>query len=282
MNIINWLYLKKQQLIKTEINDANTDLILLGAQVPFTTRDDGYQDYAMTVQDFKDQLNLDRLIAGTKEVVLTDNAGDATLTFSPGNAVIQTSSSGSDLYIRTLVGDDIFIESGDDITLRGDQGTFDAEAEGGDINLFAGDGSDGNTNDAGSGGDIRIEAGDAGNSVSGSQGEGGFVTIQAGYTTASSLSGGDINLYPGNSVDGIYGDVIIQGNFTWEFVTRNATLKFPAVTLATLPSAASVPGARAMIADSNAPAPGNFGAIAATGGSAIVPVFSDGVNWLIG
>jgi hypothetical protein len=52
MNIINWLFLKKQQLIKTKVNDPATDLILLGGQVPFTTRDDGYQDYAMTVQDF--------------------------------------------------------------------------------------------------------------------------------------------------------------------------------------------------------------------------------------
>ena len=224
----------------------------------------------------------DRLTSGTKEVVLTDNAGDATLTFSSGDAVIQTTSSGADLFIRTLGGDDIILESGDDIRLQGDKGLYDAESEGGDINLYAGDGSDGDTANAGSGGDIRIEAGDAGNSVSGNQGEGGFITIQAGYTTANGLPGGDINLYPGGSVDNISGDVIISGNFTWEFSTRNATLKFPAVTLATLPNAAGVPGARAVIADSNVPAPGNFGAIAATGGSAIVPVFSDGVNWLIG
>jgi hypothetical protein len=51
MTILNWLYLKKQQLIKTEANNADTDLIVLGAQVPFTTRDDGYQDYAMPLKD---------------------------------------------------------------------------------------------------------------------------------------------------------------------------------------------------------------------------------------
>jgi hypothetical protein len=51
MTILNWLYLKKQQLIKTEANNAETDLIVLGAQVPFTTRDDGYQDYAMPLKD---------------------------------------------------------------------------------------------------------------------------------------------------------------------------------------------------------------------------------------
>jgi hypothetical protein len=51
MTILNWLYLKKQQLIRIEANNADTDLIVLGAEVPFTTRDDGYQDYAMTLKD---------------------------------------------------------------------------------------------------------------------------------------------------------------------------------------------------------------------------------------
>jgi hypothetical protein len=256
------------------------DLIILGTKD--SRYEGGYKPTGITVSDFTSSLQPDRLVAGTKEVVLTDNSGTAVLTFDPGRVVIQTSGSGSDLYISSQTGDDIFIESGDDITLRGDQGTFDAEAEGGDINLFAGDGSDANTNDAGSGGDVRIEAGDAGNSVSGSQGEGGFVTIQAGYTTATGLPGGDISLISGNSVDGIFGDVIIGGNFAWEFSTRDATLKFPAVTLATLPNPVGVPGARAMIADSTAFASGNFGVIAVGGGSNIVPVFSDGTNWVLG
>jgi hypothetical protein len=47
MDILNWLYLRKQQLIRTEANNASTDLLILGAEVPFTTRDDGYQSYAM-------------------------------------------------------------------------------------------------------------------------------------------------------------------------------------------------------------------------------------------
>ena len=51
MTILNWLYWKKQQLIKTKANNAETDLIVLGAEVPFTTRDDGYQDYAMPLKD---------------------------------------------------------------------------------------------------------------------------------------------------------------------------------------------------------------------------------------
>ena len=51
MTILNWLYWKKQQLIKTVANDPKTDLIVLGAEVPFTKRDDGYQDYAMSLSD---------------------------------------------------------------------------------------------------------------------------------------------------------------------------------------------------------------------------------------
>jgi len=51
MTILNWLYWKKQQLIKTIANNAETDLIVLGAEVPFTTRDDGYQDYAMPLKN---------------------------------------------------------------------------------------------------------------------------------------------------------------------------------------------------------------------------------------
>jgi hypothetical protein len=279
MDILNFISWVKGGRVVTTVDPAKT---LIPVGLKDDRRDDGYLAGAITVEDLAGQLGGNKLVAGTKEVVLTNNSNDAELTFSPGDAVIQTSGLGSDLFIKSLGGDDIFIESGDDITLRGDKGTYDNESEGGDINIFAGDGSDGDTNNAGSGGDIRIEAGAAGNSVSGAQGEGGFITIEAGYTTASSLPGGDVSLIAGGSADNIYGDVIIQGNFTWTFFTRNATILFPAVTLATLPNAAGVPGARAMIADSNLAAPGNFGAIAATGGSAIVPVFSDGINWLIG
>ena len=86
-----------------------------------------------------------KLVADTKEVVLTNADGDATLTFSSGDAVIQTTGSGADLFIRTLGGDDIILESGDDIRLQGDKGLYDDEAEGGDINIYAGHGSDADT-----------------------------------------------------------------------------------------------------------------------------------------
>jgi hypothetical protein len=51
MDILNWLYIKSQQLIRTKANDPNTDLIALGANVGFNKRDDQYQTYAMPLKD---------------------------------------------------------------------------------------------------------------------------------------------------------------------------------------------------------------------------------------
>jgi hypothetical protein len=47
MDILNWLYIKSQQLIRTKANDPNSDLVVLGANVGFNKRDDQYQTYAM-------------------------------------------------------------------------------------------------------------------------------------------------------------------------------------------------------------------------------------------
>lgn len=52
-------------------------------------------------------------------------------------------------------------------------------------------------------------------------------------------------------------------------------------TYGTLPSAASNPGKLAQITDSSVAHSGNFGAVAAGGGSSRVQVFSDGTNWVI-
>jgi hypothetical protein len=51
MDILNWLYMKTAGLVKTEANNAETDLIALGANVGFQKRDDQYQTYAMTLAD---------------------------------------------------------------------------------------------------------------------------------------------------------------------------------------------------------------------------------------
>ena len=51
MDILNWIYMKTAGLVKTTANNANTDLIALGANVGFQKRDDQYQTYAMTLAD---------------------------------------------------------------------------------------------------------------------------------------------------------------------------------------------------------------------------------------
>jgi hypothetical protein len=271
MNIINWLYLKRQQLIKTEVNDATTDLILLGAQVPFTTRDDGYQDYAMTVKDFTDQLKLDRLTAGTTEFVLDTNGN---LTLNTGDLTIQTD---------PLLGDDIFIIATDRAEVRGGDKLLNANNTGGSARLLAGDGSDSDgIADAGDGGSVRVYGGDAGNSLSGNQATGGTVTISGGYTTLSATSGAEVYVYGGDSTDSIEGNVNIGNINTFVFDPNLATLIFPATGLANLGLASASTGARAMITDSTVVASANFGAIAVGGGANIVPVFSDGNDWLIG
>jgi len=55
-----------------------------------------------------------------------------------------------------------------------------------------------------------------------------------------------------------------------------------AFTVGTLPAAAGLAGARAHVTDSNATLTAGIGAIVATGGANVVPVFCDGTNWRIG
>lgn len=51
MDILNWLYIKAQGLVRTEANNAKTDIIALGANVGFNKRDDQYQTYGMPLKD---------------------------------------------------------------------------------------------------------------------------------------------------------------------------------------------------------------------------------------
>ena len=51
MDILNWLHIKKQQLIRTVL-DSPQDLVVLGADVSFQKRGDKYQSYAMPANDF--------------------------------------------------------------------------------------------------------------------------------------------------------------------------------------------------------------------------------------
>lgn len=51
MDILNWIYLRANRLIKTKANNPETDLVALGADVTFARRSDSYQTYGMTLAD---------------------------------------------------------------------------------------------------------------------------------------------------------------------------------------------------------------------------------------
>ena len=52
MDILNWVYLLKNKLVKTTVQDPTQDLVILGNNVTFAKRGDKYQSYGMTVEDF--------------------------------------------------------------------------------------------------------------------------------------------------------------------------------------------------------------------------------------
>jgi hypothetical protein len=51
MDILNWLRIKKENLIRTTL-DSPQDLLVFGADVSFQKRGDKYQSYAMPAEDF--------------------------------------------------------------------------------------------------------------------------------------------------------------------------------------------------------------------------------------
>ena len=65
--------------------------------------------------------------------------------------------------------------------------------------------------------------------------------------------------------------------------TASSYSKVSAVTVANLPAAATAgAGARATVTDATQALTAGIGAVVAGGGANIVPVFSNGANWLIG
>jgi hypothetical protein len=99
---------------------------------------------------------------------------------------------------------DIIIYSADDITLQARDRPIGATAEGGDINIFAGDSAEDSDTSAG---DVIIEAGAGGASNIDFGGSGGFVRVEAGRGGAAStdangfsaLSGGSLTLNAGDA-----------------------------------------------------------------------------------
>lgn len=57
MDILNWVYLLKNKLVKKTVQDPKQDLVILGNNVSYTKRGDKYQSYGMTVEDFATYVN---------------------------------------------------------------------------------------------------------------------------------------------------------------------------------------------------------------------------------
>lgn len=87
MDILNWLYLRKNQLIKKTVNNATTDLVVLGADATFARRDDKYKTYAMTVEDFATAVALPPAYK-VYTALLTQSGGDDPDSIDSGNTVI--------------------------------------------------------------------------------------------------------------------------------------------------------------------------------------------------
>jgi hypothetical protein len=219
------------------------------------------------------------------------------ITIQAGSKLAGADSEGGDINITGGNGSDAdgfeVGNSGGDLTITSGSGgnaSFDNVAgQAGNIDISCGAGggarADGNKQ-AGAGSNINITAGAAGNNDGNTAlgNYGGAVILTAGNAT-DNQGGGAIIFNSGVDDAGTPGDYSF-GNLREKPLTYKeaiAALAFTPVTLATLGTAASAgAGARAFITNSNAVASGNFGAVAASGGSNVVPVYSDGTNWRIG
>ena len=78
MDILNWLRIKKQNLIRTTL-DSPKDLVVLGADVSFQKRGDKYQSYAMPATDLVNSAT----IASTAHYELDITAGQTVTVNTP-------------------------------------------------------------------------------------------------------------------------------------------------------------------------------------------------------
>jgi hypothetical protein len=100
MDIVNWLYLKKAELIRDAISNPE-DLVLLGADVSFDKRGDKYLTYAVPVS---------LLSGGGSSITLqtngTDNTVQTTLNLVDGNNIELTDNGDGSVTIATA-GDEL-------------------------------------------------------------------------------------------------------------------------------------------------------------------------------
>lgn len=93
MDILNWIYLKNNELIKPTANNTNTDIIALGADVGPIQRGDSYQTYGMTIQDFANTIAT--LLPPVVSGLFTQTANGPTVTATTTESTIVGTGVGS-------------------------------------------------------------------------------------------------------------------------------------------------------------------------------------------
>jgi hypothetical protein len=219
------------------------------------------------------------IVAGDKPSDSDSEGGDINITCGDGGAAgeIDPGSGGGDLNILSGTG--------------GSAGVGGNGNMGGFINITCGTGGSASfaeNNTAGAGSNLTLNAGSAGsndgNTALGNYG--GSIVLNAGNATdALGEGGGAIIFNTGLDHDNIPAVYSFGSNRSTPLTYKEAiaALAFTPVTLTTLGTAAAAGGgARAFINDSNVVAAGNFGTVAVSGNTYVVPVYSDGANWRIG
>jgi len=124
-------------------------------------------------------------------------------------------------------------------------------------------------------------------SIGSASGGTGVLTIDSGATSKITLDGIiDVisSSWSANEQLSPTTSGVDLGNDTngWQDLYLSGGVNQSTVLVSALPAASLSTGYRFMVSDSTVAASGNFGATVAGSGSNVVPVFSDGTNWLIG
>jgi hypothetical protein len=126
MDIVNWVYLKKAELIRENLSDP-TDLVLLGADVTFEKRGDKYLSYAMTTADFADAI-AGIIGAGSGTVSSIDVNGGIGISVSPAGPI---TTSGTFTVTNTAPDRVVVLNNGAGISVTGIYPNFTIAATGG-------------------------------------------------------------------------------------------------------------------------------------------------------
>lgn len=126
MDIVNWVYLKKAELIRQNLSDP-TDLVLLGADVTFDKRGDKYLSYAMTTADFAAAI-ADIIGAGAGTVTSIDVNGGTGISVSPAGPI---TTSGTFTVTNTAPDQTVVLNNGTGINVTGTYPNFTINATGG-------------------------------------------------------------------------------------------------------------------------------------------------------